>query len=126
MAVTLVQQHCDVGSTAIHEQQVAKAHSPDAIQHDTICVTPTVPKSNALRGLSDIAHHQNGDLVTEGGFFRSSNWMISVSSVMAEGGDAVASAGETKERFVVIVSGQSEALFDRFAFVDVCSRRTGP
>lgn len=105
MTVSLIQQS-PPGNSAIHKLAIATAHSPDKVQHDSVCVTLTTSKSNTLQNLSDIVDHRDANAVTNEGVFQSPNWMISVSSVMGEGVDVVAPKDGSEERFVVIVSGK--------------------
>jgi hypothetical protein len=105
MTVSLIEQSSP-GNSAIRKLAITTAQSPDKVQHDSVCVTPTTSKSNTLQSLSDIVDHQEANAVTNEGVFRSPNWMISVSSAMAEGEDVVTARDASQDHFIVIVSGQ--------------------
>lgn len=98
------------GQSTSHRLVTATAQSPEKVQHDSVCVTPTTSKPNAVRGLSSVEQDQESAPVSDDGVFRSSNWMISVSSVMGEGHGAVIVEDGGQERFVIVVSGKSGAL----------------
>jgi hypothetical protein len=99
------------GKSALQKLAIATGHSPEKVQHDSVCVTPTTSKSNAVRGLSRVEQDQEAAPVSDDSVFRSSNWMISVSSVMGEGSEAAAVESGVQERFVIVVSGERHVLY---------------